>query len=257
MLAFILLRPDPLKLSQQRARQDDEHGLEIRSLRTVFSGHAVQLAVASMVVGQMVMSLIMVITPVHMYHEHHSTGEISLVYAAHTLGMFGFAWATGWLIGHLGSRPMIAFGAGLLILASVMAIVAGNVLSLALALFVLGLGWNFCFVAGSVLLSNQLHPGERGRVQGFNDMLVALASGTATLSTGVIFAYGGMLAIGAVGLAATLAFVALGTWLHRRSCHRAGRITRTYGRHHHRARDPETKQGAGQRLPRRRICALA
>jgi YVTN family beta-propeller protein len=70
-------------------------------------------------------------------------------------------------------------------------------------LFVLGLGWNFCFVAGSTLLSNQLHYDERGRVQGTNELLISLASGAGSLLTGVIFAGGGMLRVGAVGLALT------------------------------------------------------
>ena len=175
-----------------------------------------QLAVASMVVGQLVMTLIMVITPVYMHHTAHTNGEISFVFMAHTLGMFGFAFLTGWLIGQLGARPMIAFGAAVLVVSSIMAAVAANLLTLAIALFLLGLGWSFCFVAGSALLTGALHPTERGRIQGANDMLVALASGAGSLSTGAIFASGGMIAIGAVGLGITLAFVALAAWLHQR-----------------------------------------
>ncbi|MFN8467708.1 MAG: MFS transporter [Caldilineaceae bacterium] len=219
LLIFALLRPDPKELSHRRETQrQEESGLAsaARPTRTIFGLPFVQLAVASMVVGQLVMTLIMVITPVHMHHLNHTTGEISLVFTAHTLGMFGFAWATGWLIDRLGSLPMIAYGAGLLIVASVMAPVAGTVLTLAVALFVLGLGWNFCFVAGSALLSNQLHYDERGRVQGTNELFVSLASGAGSLFTGVIFAGGGMLRVGAVGLAITLIFAVFATWRWRR-----------------------------------------
>jgi MFS family permease len=215
LLIFILLRPDPMRLSHRReeARQANSGpAIAARPMRTIFALPLVQLAVASMVVGQLVMTLIMVITPVHMHHLDHTTGEISLVFTAHTLGMFGFAWATGWLIDRLGSRPMIAYGAGLLFVASVLAPAASNVLTLAMALFVLGLGWNFCFVAGSALLSNQLHYDERGRVQGTNELLVSLASGSGSLLTGVIFASGGMLRVGAVGLALTLIFAVFATW---------------------------------------------
>ena len=219
LLIFVLLRPDPRELSRKReTERQSESGpaAAARPLRSIFGLPFVQLAVASMVVGQLVMTLIMVITPVHMHHLNHTTGEISLVFTAHTLGMFGFAWATGWLIDRLGSMPMIAYGAVLLIVASVLAPVAGNVLTLAVALFVLGLGWNFCFVAGSTLLSNQLHYDERGRVQGTNELLVSLASGAGSLFTGVIFASGGMLRVGAVGLAITLIFAVFATWRGRR-----------------------------------------
>lgn len=170
-----------------------------------------------MVIGQLVMTMIMVITPVHMAHSAHTTGDISFVIMAHTLGMFGLAPLTGWLIERLGSRPMMAYGALILVISSLMAPWASTVPTLAIALFLLGLGWNFCFVAGSTLLGSQLHASERGRVQGTNDMLVALASGAGSLTTGVIFAGGGMWAIGFTGLALTMLFAVAGIWLVRRS----------------------------------------
>jgi MFS family permease len=220
-LAFLLLRPDPILLSQAQDRADQAAStapapLE-RPLSAIFAQPLVLLAIASMVIGQLVMTLIMVITPVHMTHGEHTTGEISLVIMAHTLGMFGLAPLTGWLVARLGSRAMMAYGGLLLIISSVMAPWADSVFTLAIALFVLGLGWNFCFVAGSTLLGGQLHASERGRVQGINDMLVALASGTASLTTGAIFAAAGMWAIGLTGLALTLIFAVAGIWLARRN----------------------------------------
>ncbi|MBP8164787.1 MAG: MFS transporter, partial [Anaerolineales bacterium] len=47
---------------------------------------------------------------------------------------------------------------------------------------------NFCFVGGSTLLADQLSPAERARTQGFNDLLVGLASAAGSLSSGFIFA---------------------------------------------------------------------
>lgn len=219
LLSWLLLRPDPLQIGKQfDVPTVDAQGNPVvsRSARTILAHPMVQLAVASMVIGQLVMTLIMVITPVYMHHANHTNGEISFVFMAHTLGMFGFAFFTGWLVGRLGARPMIAFSATVLVISSVMSAVAANLLALVIALFLLGLGWNFCFVAGSALLTEALHPAERGRIQGANDALVALASGTGSLSTGAIFAGGGMIAVGAVGLALTLAFLALAAWLHQR-----------------------------------------
>jgi len=218
VMTLLLLRPDPLRFGKQfDIPSRDIHGnlLASRTARAIFADRTVQLAVTSMVVGQLVMTLIMVITPVHMHHENHTNSEISFVFMAHTLGMFGFAFLTGWLISQLGARPMIAFGAAVLVISSIMAAVAANMLTLTIALFLLGLGWSFCFVAGSALLTSALHPGERGRIQGANDMLVALASGAGSLSTGAIFANGGMIAVGAVGLGITLVFMALAAWLHQ------------------------------------------
>jgi predicted MFS family arabinose efflux permease len=69
-----------------------------------------------------------------------------------------------------------------------MAPLSPDVFPLAIALFFLGLGWNFCFVGGSALLSDQLSPLERSRTQGTNDLMVGLASATGSLGSGIVFA---------------------------------------------------------------------
>ncbi|MGE5073264.1 MAG: hypothetical protein ACM3MF_07545 [Anaerolineae bacterium] len=43
-------------------------------------------------------------------------------------------------------------------------------------------------MGGSTLLADQLTPAERARTQGFNDLLVGLASAAGSLSSGFIFA---------------------------------------------------------------------
>jgi MFS family permease len=67
------------------------------------------------------------------------------------------------------------------------------------SLFLLGLGWNFCFVGGSTLLADQLSPTERARTQGANDLLVGLASAAASLSSGIVFATLGYALVAAIG----------------------------------------------------------
>jgi MFS family permease len=69
----------------------------------------------------------------------------------------------------------------------------------------LGLGWNFCFVGGSTLLADQLSPAERARTQGFNDLLVGLASASASLSSGLIFATLGFTVMALAGAVFSLA----------------------------------------------------
>ena len=62
---------------------------------------------------------------------------------------------------------------------------------LAITLFLLGLGWNFGFVAGSALLDDVLRTSEKGRYQGSVDTLVKLASGAGSLGSGLLFASAG------------------------------------------------------------------
>ncbi|MCP5095657.1 MAG: MFS transporter [Chloroflexi bacterium] len=234
LIAFLFLRPDPLTIGRSLAVEEetDEPEGEERPLRQIFARPLVQLAIAAMVIGQLVMVLLMTITPLHMNHNGHGIQAISWVIMAHTLGMFGLSGVTGWLIDRYGRILTIVIGALILIISSILtplsveapsfvmdlinAIVrtpiSAGVPPLAMSLFLLGLGWNFCFIAGSSLLSDALASHERGRVQGVGEMLVALAAGMGSFSTGGVFEVGGITAVSAVGLAFSLVLVALLTW---------------------------------------------
>jgi MFS family permease len=81
-----------------------------------------------------------------------------------------------------------------------------------LALFLLGLGWNFCFVGASTLLSDHLSPAERARTQGVNDLLIGLTTAIASLGSGVVFAFTSLGVMGMVGFALSLAPLGLALW---------------------------------------------
>ncbi len=208
LTVFSFIRPDPKNLGLLSEAQTNETVIPARPLPQIFSQPSVILATASMIIGQLVMTLLMVITPLHMHHHDHSEQSISFVIMAHTLGMFGLSGLTGWLIDKYGRIPLIISGAGILIIASILAPVSTDVPLLAFALFLLGLGWNFCFVAGSSLLSDSLKTNERGKAQGAADLMVSLSAGLGGLITGTVFAKGGITATGAVGLACSLALIA-------------------------------------------------
>jgi MFS family permease len=218
VLTFLFLRPDPLSLGRHFAAPGQSHdeAATNRSLGAIFADNRLRLAIAALVIGQMVMTMIMVITPLYMAHHQHGLGEISWVLMAHTLGMFGLAPLTGWLSDHLGRVLVIMLGGLILVVASVMTPLFTGVFYLAPALFLLGLGWNFTFIAGSSLMADAVAPHERGRAQGFSESLVAVASATGSLGTGAAFAYGGIFLVGAIGLACSLAFLATAFWFAQR-----------------------------------------
>ena len=106
---------------------------------------------------------------------------------------------------------MILLGAVILLLACATAPLTGNTIPISVSLLLLGLGWNFCFVGGSTLLADHLSPAERGRTQGFNDLLVGLAAAVGSLGSGVLAARFGYVGVGVVGAVLALvpfAFVA-------------------------------------------------
>jgi MFS family permease len=137
------------------------------------------------------MYLVMTVTPVFMHECHHDTVEISWVFFAHLLGMYGLSFVVGWLIDRLGRLTVIVSGSLVLAIAVILAPLDTGTPWLALVLFLVGLGWNCCFVSGSSLLSDLLRSGERGRIQGLVDTLVNTTAALASLGSGLLYAYGG------------------------------------------------------------------
>ena len=191
VVVFIGLRPDPREIGREVAEKYPETVTgsgAVRSVLQILRQPAAFVAVVSMVLGQMVMVLVMVITSLHMRGHNHGLTDISLVISSHTFGMYAFSIISGRLADRWGRGVVILIGSSTLVIACIAATISPDVLPLGVALFLLGLGWNFCFVGGSTLLADQLSPLERARTQGFNDLLIGLAAALGSLGSGFIFA---------------------------------------------------------------------
>jgi MFS family permease len=209
VIMLFFLRPDPRDLGRKLdAAQAETHAQgrpsPVRPLRAILRQPTTQVAVLAMSLGQLVMVMVMAITSLYMKDHGHGLGEISLVIMAHTLGMFGLSVVTGRLADKIGRAPVIAAGSGLLIAACLLAPLVHSTYLLAAALFLLGLGWNFCYVAGGALLTDTLQPAERGRVQGGNDLVISLVSAAGNLGSGLIFAATSYTILAWVSLAVSL-----------------------------------------------------
>ncbi|HEY3474603.1 MAG TPA: MFS transporter [Anaerolineales bacterium] len=223
VVVFIGLRPDPRDLGKQvaAAHPDPAHpdfAGQPRPILEILRQPAALVAVSAMALGQVVMVAIMVITSLHMSDHQHNLRDISTVISSHTFGMFAFSVLSGRLADRWGRGPVILTGASTLLLACIAAPLSPNVLPLAVALFLLGLGWNFCFVGGSALLADQLSPLERSRTQGMNDLLVGLASATGSLGSGIVFAASNYTMISIVaGVLALIPFLMSLFWIRSKS----------------------------------------
>jgi MFS family permease len=173
----------------------------VRPLRVILAQPATQLAVLAMVAAQLVMSTVMGITALHMINHGHALADISIMTMAHTLGMFGLSMVSGRLADNFGRVQTIVAGALILILGCAIAPLSLETSTLALSMFMLGLGWNFCYVAGAALLTDSLSIGERGRVQGGSDLAMGLIGSFGSLQSGVLFAWTGFAYLSGIGLA--------------------------------------------------------
>jgi MFS family permease len=221
IVVFAGLRPDPRDLGKQVAEQYPDPASisligEARPIFEILRQPAALVAVIAMSLGQVVMVAIMVITSLHMRDHQHNLRDISAVISSHTFGMFAFSVISGRLADKWGRGPVILTGASTLLLACITAPLSPNVLPLAVALFLLGLGWNFCFVGGSTLLADQLSPLERSRTQGANDLLVGLASAIGSLGSGFVFAASSYTMIAVIaGVLALIPFLMSLLWIRK------------------------------------------
>ena len=214
MLIFGGLRPEPRDIGRELARI---HPGSIpqqapRSLSEIVRHPGVIVAMVTMAFAQMVMVVPMSITSVHMKAHQHPLTAVSLVISAHTLGMFAFSIISGRMTDRWGRGPVIILGSMVLILSCLMAAPSTTLVPLVAALFLLGLGWNFAYVAGSTLLADQLSPKERAKSQGLNDLLLNLASAASQIGSGVVYASGGFGVMGLAAAAAAVVPLTLAIW---------------------------------------------
>ncbi len=218
ILSWMLLRPDPYALADETSRPDPAADASMAvSLRSVLRRPHVPVAIVALVTGQVVMVLIMTMTPLHMTEHGHTLGAVGIVISGHTFGMFGLSPLSGRLTDRVGSVPVILAGLVVIAGSSVLAAAAppeGGAL-LFLALFLLGYGWNLGYVAGSALLTTGLSLGERTRLQGVTDAMIWSSAAAASLGSGVIMAAAGFAVLGVIG--AALIAVPLTLTLARRS----------------------------------------
>jgi MFS family permease len=215
VIVWLGLRPEPILLSQQVAKifpERENATTSARNLGTLVRLPGVFTAVTVMVLAQMVMIMVMGITSLYMKNHDHTLGSISLVFSAHTMGMFAFSILSGKLADGWGRGPVILVGTGMMLTSLVLAPTSSSVVPLAVALFLLGLGWNLCFVGGSALLADYLTSKERSRTQGFNDLLIGLASAIGALDSGVLFASMGFVMVNVVGVGFVLVVLAVTLW---------------------------------------------
>ena len=142
-------------------------------------------------------------------HHHHTQDAVFPIVGAHVLGMYALVLVVGTLIDRIGRR--VALTGGLLIVAASCSglLFFDGVVTTALLLFGLGLGWNLSFVAATAELADKSAPAERGKLLGFNDLLAGLLGAGLALAGGVALDVLGVaaLAIGATLLALAPAFL--------------------------------------------------
>ncbi len=184
------LRPDPLLVARSLVPATDPtlpptiDTTSARNLRTL------RLATVAMLVNQLVMVAIMTMTPVFMRDHGHGLGATGLVISIHITAMFLPSLFSGLMVDRFGRRPVLAAGAATLLAAGLVAATAPahSVAVIALALGLLGLGWNLGLVAGTAMVTDTAPLETRAKTQGNVDLVVSLAGAAGGISSGAVVA---------------------------------------------------------------------
>jgi MFS family permease len=146
-----------------------------------------------MATAQVVMVAVMTAAPLDMHMHGEGLGAVGMMLSAHTFGMFAFSPVTGWLLDRAGARAVMFGGLCTLVVATVLAATTpeGDALLRTAALFLLGYGWNLCFVGGSGRLARDLPAAARPGVEGAVDAAVWSIAAAASLASTLILAAGG------------------------------------------------------------------
>ena len=145
------------------------------------------VAAFSGAVGYGVMGLIMTATPISMNHiNEFSLEQTKWVIQSHIMAMFLPSLFAGRLVQWLGHRRMILIGLAAYMVCIVLGIMDQSFIHYWLALVLLGIGWNFLFVAGTSLLPEMHSQQETAKAQGLNDLMIFGCQSVAALTSGLL-----------------------------------------------------------------------
>jgi MFS family permease len=213
LVLVLLVRPDPKRIAELLHTGDPPPETQV-PLRQIIARPGVIPALLAAQASFGVMVGVMTLTgAVVVDHQHHAAHNVFPIIGAHVIGMYALVLVVGRIIDRIGRQ--VALSGGLVVMAlSVSSLLwIDSVPATAVALFGLGLGWNFSFVAATAELADSTLPSERGRLIGFNDLLSGLTGAGLALLGGVALEALGVAAL-ALGAAALVSGPAL--WLARR-----------------------------------------
>ncbi len=218
-ILFLLLRPDPLLASQAMtaALAEQPSAGTPASGAPVAGRHirgGVTAGAVTMVLTQLVMVAVMTMTPVHMQAHGHGLGATGLVIAVHIGGMYLPSLVTGILVDRVGRAPVAVASGITLLSAGVVAAAAphDSVVLLAVALALLGLGWNLGLISGTAMITDAAPADTRAKTQGAVDLCVALAGAGGGIASGVVMtasSYAALAVAGGLLALAVIPFVAM------------------------------------------------
>ncbi len=143
-----------------------EHSLaDGRPLKVILKQPVFMVAVIGAALGYGVMNLLMAATPLAMQICGLPFSDTALVLEWHVIGMFAPGFFTGTLIQRFGALKIMSIGVVLNFICILIALTGTDLRQFLIALFLLGVGWNFLFTGSTSLAMTAYKPDERDKAQ--------------------------------------------------------------------------------------------
>jgi MFS family permease len=176
LLAFMQFPPPVAKAAQRSGR----------SVAQLLRQPAFLVSALAGALGYGVMNLLMAATPLAMQQCGLPFADAALVLQWHVVGMFAPGFFTGHLIKRFGALPVMAVGLALNLACIAIALTGVELQQFGIALFLLGLGWNFLFTGSTTLSLNAYAPEEKDRAQAALNFFIFATLACTSLASGVL-----------------------------------------------------------------------
>lgn len=181
LLAMLIL--SQLDIPKLSAKERKDPG---RPLGEIMRQPVFVVAVLASMLSYGIMNLMMTSTPLAMRAHDHPFNDAALVLEWHVIGMYAPSFFTGSLVQRFGVLNVILAGIVLLFVCIAFALTGTTLMNFWVAMFLLGVGWNFMYVGGSALLTECYTPSERAKTQAANDFLIFLTMAISSTSSGLL-----------------------------------------------------------------------
>jgi MFS family permease len=136
--------------------------------------------------GYGVMNLLMAATPLAMQVCGFAFDDAAFVLQWHVIGMFAPGFFTGHLIKRFGTLPIMGVGVTLNLLCIMIALSGLDLHQFSVALFLLGVGWNFLFTGSTTLALTTYQPQEKDRAQAAINFCVFAVMAVSSFASGAL-----------------------------------------------------------------------
>lgn len=199
VMAFVQFPPLPVKASTDTGRP----------LGEIMRQPVFIVAAAAGALGFGVMNLLMAATPIAMQQCALPFSDAAFVLQWHVIGMFAPGFFTGHLIKRYGALPIMGIGVLLMFGCIGVALSGQDLHQFLLALFLLGLGWNFLFTGSTTLAVQSFTAAEKDKAQGALNFFVFAVMALSSFASGALVTtqgwqmlnYGSLLPVAVTGVA--------------------------------------------------------